>query len=145
MTKRRAYVVVGAFAVLGLLSAGLLLPPLLAAGISTGYATTFGLGIAIPAVALFGYSWTDTFDSEAYYDSDSVFTDSLATAAGGVVGGLVGFTVFSMAFPGASWTRSLGAGCAFLGGYAVFIRRNREYFAEDANPWFAGKLGEWLN
>ncbi|WP_158058525.1 hypothetical protein [Halorussus halophilus] len=145
MTKRRAFATVGAFAVLGLLSAGLLLVPLLAAGVPSGYATVVGLGIAVPAVALFGYSWTETFDSEAYYEDGTVLADSLVTALGGIVGGVVGFTILSTVAPGASWTRSLGVGCALLGGYAVFIHRNREHFAEEANPWVAGKLGEWLN
>jgi hypothetical protein len=145
MSKRRTYLIVGAFAVVGFLGTGLLIPPLLAAGLSAGYATVVGLGIAMPAMATFGYSWTDSFDSAAYYESETLLTDCFATALGAVVVGVVGLTVLSSVAPDASWPRAVAIGVGIFGGYAVFIRQNREYFDEDTNPWVAGKLGDWLD
>lgn len=145
MSKRRTYLVVGAFAVVGFLGTGLFIPPLLAAGLSVGYATVVSLGVAMPAIATFGYSWTDTFDSEAYYDSETLLSDSLATALGGAVVGVAGLAVLSAVAPEASWVQTVAIGATILSGYAVFIHRNREYFDEDTNPWVAGKFRDWLN
>jgi hypothetical protein len=145
MTKRRAYLVVGLFAFVGFVGASLLVPPFLAVGVPLGYATVVGIGVATPALVLFGFSWTGTFDSDTYYESGTVVGDGLWTALAGVVVGSVGLTVGLLVAPESSWIRSLAVGCAILGGYAVFIRRNRDHFADDANPWVGGKLAEWLD
>lgn len=144
MSKWRAFGIVGVFALVGFLATGLLVVPLTSMGVPMGYATVIGLGIATPAIVMVGYSWTSTFDSEEYFEEGSVFGDAIREALVGALAGVVGLTVFQMIAPGAAWPRSVGIGCAILGGYAIFIRRNREYFADDVNPWVAGKVDEWL-
>lgn len=109
------------------------------------YASVLGFAVVTP-ILVYSISAPGDLQTETYRrerGARGVGVDVLAITLLAAVGGSLGTAIALSSVSAESWQQALGVGFAILAGREIFTLRNREYF-DTANPWVAGKLGEWL-